>query len=119
MADALARFKPSIVISTVAPRCTPCGDSALMVGGVIRVPVGESLVAAKIEVAMPTKVKIDFMSASIFFLLPDGFGLDGFLFLTHQFVDLAGQKLDVGTDLADILTDTGNLDQADNQAGDD
>src|SRR5260370_20502822 len=64
MGEARARFRPSTVISTVAPRDTPCGDTELMVGGVMRVPVGESLSCANIEVAIQPKTRIDLMSIS-------------------------------------------------------
>ena len=47
MALALARFRPSTVISTVAPRATPSGATELMVGGVVRLPVGESVESAR------------------------------------------------------------------------
>src|ERR1700722_11507096 len=42
MALALARLRPSTVISTVVPRATPTGETELSVGGVMRLPVGES-----------------------------------------------------------------------------
>jgi FlaA1/EpsC-like NDP-sugar epimerase len=65
IAEARARFSPSTVISTVAPRETPCGDTELMVGGVMRVPVGESAVCWA-NIALTTKVntRIDLMSNS-------------------------------------------------------
>src|SRR6478609_7093446 len=64
MAEARARFRPSTVISTVAPRETPCGDTELIVGGVMRLPVGESAICwANTEVAMDAKTSIDLISA--------------------------------------------------------
>src|SRR5580700_5491485 len=47
MALALARFKPSTVNSTVVPRAMPTGDTLFNVGGVVRSPVGRSLLAAE------------------------------------------------------------------------
>src|SRR5690348_12041292 len=38
----LARLRPSTFISTVAPRATPMGVTELIVGGVVRLPVGQS-----------------------------------------------------------------------------
>ena len=46
---ALARFRPSTVISTVPPRGTPCGETELIVGGVVRLPVGQSVVVGAQE----------------------------------------------------------------------
>src|SRR5260370_22509072 len=46
MALALARFNPSTVISTVVPRAMPTGLTAFSVGGVVRLPVGWSVLAA-------------------------------------------------------------------------
>jgi hypothetical protein len=43
---ALARLSPSMVNSVAAPRGTPRGETELMVGGVVRLPVGESVVLA-------------------------------------------------------------------------
>src|SRR6266481_1713640 len=64
MAEARAKLNPSTVISTVAPRETPCGDTELMVGGVMRLPVGESAICwANTEVAMEAKTRIDLISA--------------------------------------------------------
>src|SRR5436309_2858546 len=37
-----ARLRPSTFISTVAPRATPSGETELIVGGVVRLPVGQS-----------------------------------------------------------------------------
>ena len=46
---AFARLSPSTVSSVVAPRGTPRGETEAMVGGVVRLPVGESevVLAAK------------------------------------------------------------------------
>src|SRR5262249_11872340 len=63
-AEARARLKPSTVISTVAPRARPSGDTSLTVGGVMRLPVGESSCCANIEVVREAKIRTDLISAS-------------------------------------------------------
>ena len=47
----LARLSPSTVSSVVAPRGTPRGETELMVGGVVRLPVGESVVVLAAKAA--------------------------------------------------------------------
>src|SRR3984957_226350 len=70
---ACARFRPSTVSSVVAPRGTPRGETELIVGGVVRLPVGESVVLAA-KAAAETQAQA--ISALIVFnpnhrLLPD------------------------------------------------
>src|SRR5580658_2353302 len=61
---ALARLSPSTVSSVVAPRGTPRGETELMVGGVVRLPVGESGVVAARAAEASAIVKRDFIDAS-------------------------------------------------------
>src|ERR1700683_1569481 len=64
---ALARLSPSTVSSVVAPRGTPRGETELMVGGVVRLPVGQSevVLAAK---AAALKAAAAQVNASNFFI---------------------------------------------------
>src|SRR2546429_5135003 len=56
------RFKPSTFISTVAPRATPKGVTELIVGGVVRLPVGHSVeLWAKAAAVMATKSRMRFI----------------------------------------------------------
>src|SRR5579862_3340592 len=47
MAEARARLRPSTVISTVVPRAMPRGETALRVGGVVRLPAAKASGAAQ------------------------------------------------------------------------
>src|SRR5690242_15099097 len=58
----LARLRPSTFISTVAPRATPMGVTELIVGGVVRLPVGQSAaVCAEAAAAMVANSRMLFI----------------------------------------------------------
>ena len=59
-----ARLRPSTTSSVVAPRGMPRGETELMVGGVVRLPVGDSVVLAANAAPAQAKARIAFICLS-------------------------------------------------------